>query len=167
MIVNNQNLKWKCLTQSDWINSQCRGAKDNTECKGKCPAGIRFPRISVIWKAAEGWHSLSSHPVALPPHLAHSTICCCLPFSGCSKCLETAVGARTGPGGRPRQGTVGRRSHQSCRPWMLPNWALTSSRLTDFCVVRVQMCLCPLRSNINKITYQSLLLLNMWEIWKN
>lgn len=47
--------------------------------KGKCPAGIGFPRVSVIRKAAEGWHSLSSQPISLPPScLTYSTICCSL-----------------------------------------------------------------------------------------
>ena len=35
-------------------------------------------------------------------------------FSGCSKCLETAVWAGTGPGGWPHQGTVGHGSRQAC-----------------------------------------------------
>lgn len=35
--------------------------------KGKCPAGIRFPRVKCYLKSS--WHSLSSHPVFDSPTL--------------------------------------------------------------------------------------------------
>lgn len=82
--------------------------------KGKCPAGIRFPRVKCYLKSS--WHSLSSHPVFDSPTLPTfptsqltwpSVVPPLLLFSGCSKCLETAVGAGTGPSGRPHQGTLG------------------------------------------------------------
>lgn len=81
----------------------------------------------------------------LPPHLPLS-----LPwslhhllfplFSGCSKCLETAVGARTGPGGRPHQGTVGHGSRQNRTPRSLGAGSLTC-RAEHVLVTRSQMLL--------------------------
>lgn len=54
-----------------------------------------------------------SLPLSLPPSSLNHLL---FPlFSGCSKCLETAVGAGTGPGGWPHQGTVGRGSCQARR----------------------------------------------------
>lgn len=52
-----------------------------------------------------------SLPLSLPPYSLDHLL---FPlFSGCSKCLETAVRTGTGPGGWPHQGTVRRGFHQT------------------------------------------------------
>lgn len=90
--------------------------------KGKCPAGIRFPRVKCYLKSS--WRlTLTLFPpsLRLPPFstpaskLTRPSVVSPPPplFSGCSKCLETAVGAGTGPSGRPNQGMVGPGWHQN------------------------------------------------------
>lgn len=77
----------------------------------------------------------------LPPNLSpsllpHSLDHLLFPlFSGCSKCLETAVGAGTGPGGWPHQGTVGHGSCQTRRQTLRAHCVL------DVFPVRVDRCL--------------------------